>query len=123
MTAIFNRSYPIQVFSEISRSGAAVVAPTPPQLDSGSATASVAFVATATGSSTRTGSATASVSFTSTATGSTTRTGSATASVTFAATATGTQIEQGGITIPSEPEGLGGNIMNSGQSMSRAGSW
>jgi hypothetical protein len=121
--AIFNRIYPIQTFSQVSHAGAAVLPPTPPPVYAGSAGASVAFVATATGSSTRTGSVTTNIAFAATATGTSTRTGSVTASIIFAATATGSGSSHGGIGIPSQEPELGGNLINMGNAMLRSNTW
>jgi hypothetical protein len=111
----FNRGFPLQLFRPFGSPSGNV--PPVGQTNSGSATASVSFSSTATGTSTRTGSATANVAFASTATGTSTRTGSATASVIFAATATGSQIEKGGFSSPSDTAVLGGNAIGINQSM------
>jgi hypothetical protein len=105
----FNRRFPLQPFT-VTNPGTGGVNPhyteSTTQSYSGSATASVTFLATATGT--------------------TTRTGSATASVTFLATATGVQIEQGGLAYPGMQNAVG-NIVGVSQSIiglgMSAGSW
>jgi hypothetical protein len=98
----FNRGFPLQPFKVV-----------------GSLSGNIPLVG-----QTETGSATATVSFTATATGTTTRTGAATASVTFTATATGSQVEQGGFAYPAgQPSAK--NVVGTNQSVfqSSAGAW
>ncbi len=100
----FNRSHPLQGFTNTNPAGAAVI-PLNGTTFTGSATASVSFIATAGVSSTRTG--------------------SPTASVIFVATNTFTQLFTSSVASAPLESVIGGNLLGVGQSIHRssAGSW
>ncbi len=100
----FNRAHPLQGFTNTNPAGAAVI-PLNGMTFTGSVTASVSFIATATVSSTRTA--------------------SVTTSVIFVATNTFTQLFTSSVGSPPLESVIGGNALGIGQSIHRssAGSW